>query len=446
MKHILLLCLCLLSYSTFAQPTLKPSIGIGSLPSNSDPICTIPVYTGDFDTVGHDKGDTIPDFTLYTPNGTAVNMQTALTTGKPVLLVNGSLTCPVFRGKIADINNIAATYNSNLQVYIVYTVEAHPTDPSPYSGTIWVTGQNQNAGILYPQPTTYGERKALVDTLTSNYSITPEILIDGPCNNWWASFGPAPNNAYLIDTNGVVFEKHGWFHKAPDDMYCAIDSLLGLTSNCSSFDNNGSFTFSYVNDTISYGSPGDILTVYSTLTNSSSTDNVVIDILRMQENIPINWATSMCIDVCLPTNVSQTQVTIPPSQSQSFTMYFYTDPNNGGLGNTEIGFRNANNFSNQYRRMFYSSTDKITSSPLIESDQSSFKISPTVSSSGVFQIELPIEFDGTLNIIDINGSLVESHLANKQMELDLGHLTNGLYWIQSYSSKEMTTKPIIIQK
>ena len=85
-------------------------------------------------------------------------------------------------------------------------MEAHPTTPSPYSGAIWTTNSNVQSSILHPQPTTYGERKALIDTLLSLGTVNPTILVDGPCNEFLSNFGPAPNNAYLIDTTGVIYE------------------------------------------------------------------------------------------------------------------------------------------------------------------------------------------------------------------------------------------------
>src|SRR5690242_20804593 len=101
-----LLLSCFLFYSTFAYSQLLPSIGIGSLPNDNDAVCNIPVYTGSFDNSGYFVGDTVPDFTLYDMNGDSVNLASVLNNGKPVLLVGGSYTCPVFRGTIDDINNM----------------------------------------------------------------------------------------------------------------------------------------------------------------------------------------------------------------------------------------------------------------------------------------------------------------------------------------------------
>jgi hypothetical protein len=215
-----------------AQVFLKPTIGSGSLPADASTICAIPTYTGNFNASGLQAGDTIPHFQLYDINGNAMDVLTVLQTGKPLLLIGGNYTCPIFRAKFSRINLAASTFPGQINIYVVYGVEAHPKSPdvSPYSGTNWVTGQNQNEGILYLQPTTYGGRKQMVSDMlaNTNYTLSVPLIIDGPCNSWWETFGPAPNNAYLIKPNGIVYKKHGWFDN-PDDIIADINALLAIT-------------------------------------------------------------------------------------------------------------------------------------------------------------------------------------------------------------------------
>src|SRR5688500_9836539 len=101
-------CMLLFFSSTLsiAQLNLLPSIGIGALPSDNDPVCYIPWYLGSFHTSGLQAGDTAYDFTLYNLNGDSLNLKDALSKGRPVLLVNGSYTCPVYRRKVQDINDV----------------------------------------------------------------------------------------------------------------------------------------------------------------------------------------------------------------------------------------------------------------------------------------------------------------------------------------------------
>src|SRR5687768_11128860 len=257
MKKILC-CAIFLPLLCVAQNFLKPSIGLSSIPGDNTAICAIPLYTGSFDSSGLQAEDTAFDFKLYSISGDSFLLSEKLSHGKPVLLIAGSYTCPVFRNKVAVINSIAATYAGQIEIAIVYTLEAHPTVISPYFGYINVTQANQNAGILYDQPHTYGERKTICGDLLQAMTVQVPVYLDGPCNSWWSMYGPAPNNAYLIDTNGIIFAKHGWFDRHPDnDIVCDIDSLLGA-GGCNSTPSNGTFILEQVSTTVS-GFPGEIL-------------------------------------------------------------------------------------------------------------------------------------------------------------------------------------------
>src|ERR1051326_6851448 len=100
----------IISAAAIAQPQLKPSIGLSALPGDNTSICT-PVCSGNysqngFANTGLQVGDTIPQFQFYTLNGTPYDAQSLLNTGKPLCIIAGSYTCPVWRGKISDINTL----------------------------------------------------------------------------------------------------------------------------------------------------------------------------------------------------------------------------------------------------------------------------------------------------------------------------------------------------
>ena len=229
-----------ISASLYAQLQLKPAIGPVSLPNDNDAICAITCSASswNFNTDGLLVGDTIPQFQFYSLNGTPADALSLLQTGKPLCIVAGSFTCPVWRGKIAALNTLVSTYNSQVNFLVVYVVEAHPNTPdvSPYSCQVWTTSQNQTDGVLYLQPTTYGGKKQIAADMMNNTctcipAINAPMVIDGPCNDFWLTFGPAPNNAYLINPlDGTVACKHGWFNQAPLNMATCIDSLLQVLS------------------------------------------------------------------------------------------------------------------------------------------------------------------------------------------------------------------------
>ncbi len=425
-------------FTTAAFGQTQPGIGLNALPADSDSICPIPVYTGSFDNTGYTVSDTVPDFTLYDLNGTAYNLSTLLQSGTPVLLISSSLTCPVYRGKIPVINQMASVYGSQLQIFIVYTVEAHPViDISPYSGTVWTTSSNQTENILFRQPVTYGERKAMVDTMLSLFTINVPVLIDGPCNNWWLNYGPAPNNAYLIDGNGRVVAKHGWFNKPPDNMFCSVDSLLGFNSGqCTSFGNNGNFSFALDLDSVEYGLPGQTLAIHATLTNTAANQNVVMDIIKRQVNIPAGWNTALCADICYAPTDDSIRITAPPLTVQPFIFYFYTDLT-PGQGMVRVLFRNAFNQQNRVLQNFYGLTNAtVITEPSVEED---FYFYPNPAGEQLI-------FYGNndyqrYTLINQNGAVERSGSTGRFLNLD--NLPSGLYYLQLEGENKIRTEKII---
>lgn len=346
-----------------AQPVLGPSIGLAGLPDRDDSICSIPVYTGAFEETGYRDGDSLPDFTLYTPSGQPVNLREQLLLGKPVVLIAGSYTCPVYRNRIPDIAGLQNRYGSMVSIFIVYTVEAHPkTDPSPYRGTEWTTAENVNAGILFRQPTTYGERLDMIAVMDSALTIPVPVLVDGPCNEWWTHFGPAPNNAYLIDTTGVVYAHHGWINRSPNDMSADIDSLLKGAPRGDGARGGGGFTLSVASTDTIAGRPGDILTAEASIVNNTAAP-VEILVKRLSVSIPPGWQSAMCMDLCYPPDADSAILVVAPGGHQTFNLYFYTD-SVPGAGSIRVGFRNNDSTANRFDVVFRGVTrQNISSAP-----------------------------------------------------------------------------------
>jgi hypothetical protein len=208
-------------------PRLRSAIGCASLPADSQS-----VYPERHSTLGDcfrspGVGDTIPDFTLFTAEGTAVRASDELARGTPLVMIAGSYSCPLFRDRLDSLNALVQRHGPAITVLVVYTVEAHPeADSCPYTDMRWPAGLVENDPVHCRQPATYGERREIVRTMLDTLSIVPRVVIDGPSNPWWWTFGPAPNNAYLIDTNGVVVLKQMFYAVPPDDLPKAVDRLL----------------------------------------------------------------------------------------------------------------------------------------------------------------------------------------------------------------------------
>jgi len=420
--YVLLLLLSLIFVLLKAQPA--PFIGLNALPQMGDPICSEPVFTGSFFTSGYAVGATVSDFKLYKINGDSVTLSQVLGGGKPVLLVSGSLTCPVFRNKLADIQQVATAYAGLLEVFIVYTIEAHPTDTSVYYGYINTTSQNQTDGILFPSPLNYGQRVALADTLIQKYGVSVPVLIDGTCNEWWKHYGPAPNNAYVIRPNGTVAIHHGWFDRSPRNIFCELDTFLGVTSGlCNMGSTSGGFTLNILNQ-VSTGSPGSVLYNYIDIINNSTQD-CEIDINKIQQMIPVGWKTAFCADICYSTQEDSIRILLLAGDTMHFSLDYFT----GAIpdtGNIRLGFRNVNNPSNQFA--FWTKGDTRTSTHAVD-------LAPTKDVVQVFPnpfnrcFSIPGKAFTPFSIWNSEGRQIQSGTTSEEGQICTEDITEGIYFL-----------------
>lgn len=430
----------LLGFNTSIQAQLLPSIGINTQPVNSTTLCYPPYYTGSYYTSGYQVGNTVNDFKLYSLLGDSLILSEELQNGKPVLLISGSLTCPVFRAKIPTINQVIATYGSSISVFVVYTIEAHPTDISVYSGNVNVTNQNINDNILFPNPTTYGDRKQLVDTMSDYVSLNAPVFIDGPCNEWWNNFGPAPNNSYLIDVNGVVVSKHGWFHKQPtDNIFCDLDNYLSVTSgSCITTTSPGHFSVNVLNN-MSYGTPGTTLYDHALIVNTQSVP-VTVTAQKVFEVLPGGWSASFCADVCYTANDYNISFVVPANDTLDFSMDFSTSmlSDSGKVG---VQFSNLNNSNNSFNFWFKASTypstgiNEVHSTPDLVFYPNPFNGSIKISSN---------DTNFELRILDVMGREMVS--LNQAQEIDTHAWPTGVYMIHYRSGNYHLTRKVILSR
>jgi hypothetical protein len=279
---------------------------------------------------------------------------------------------------------------------------------------------------LYPQPRTYGERKAIVQDMLDSMTTLAPVFLDGPCNNWWSTYGPAPNNSYLIDTNGIVVSKHGWFDRYPDNIYCAIDSLLGTSSgNCTSVGGNSDFTFQMTSNDTVYGVAGTTISVDGELTNTGS-DDILIYARRIANNMPAGWASSMCIDVCYSSSTDSTTFVLFADSVQPVHVYFYTSSAAAATGHVRLGFRNLDNLSNDTTFDAYG----ITTMPVgINSVniQNKFSVYPNPASSEI-KINLQLRNNFTVEIFNSFGESVMTE--HNQRSIDISRMKNGIYFLK----------------
>ena len=428
-----------------AQVQLLPSIGIGSLPNDTDSVCPIvPRAQGNPWTQVH-VGDTMADFTLWDINGDSVTLSEMLNSGKRVLMIAGSYTCPIFRNHMPDLNAVAAQFGNQIECFAVYEVEAHPTGSAqPSSGNL------NPSNPPYNQPNTYGERKSNLQDLLNgangppigNYIPVPvsvPIYIDGPCNEWWQYYN-GPNNAYLIDTNGVLFAYHNWFNNSnppngpSTNIWCDIDSLLGVNSGgCSQVTGlNGTFDFQLksTSTVTSYGNPGDVIDIFGELINTSN-DGVQVNIQRIMNNLPSNsWESSMCITFCLPASQDTTSAIIAANDTIDFSFHFFTDPVMGGsdTGRARVRFTNANGSQQAIMQPYRGITYTTTSS--IDKTFTKVLVYPNPS-DGTLYIESNFTEKSVVQITDLLGNTIKNIVVNKgENKIQIKNLPPNFYFVR----------------
>ena len=428
-----------------AQVQLLPSIGIGSLPNDTDSVCPIvPRAQGNPWAQVH-VGDTMADFTLWDINGDSVTLSEILNSGKRVLMVAGSYTCPIFRNHMSDLNAVAAQFGNQIECFAVYEVEAHPTGSAqPSSGNL------NPSNPPYNQPNTYGERKSNLQDLLNgangppagNYIPVPvsvPIYIDGPCNEWWQYYN-GPNNAYLIDTNGVLFASHNWFNNSnppngpSTNIWCDIDSLLGVNSGgCSQVTGlNGTFDFQLksTSTVTSYGNPGDVIDIFGELINTSN-DGVQVNIQRIMNNLPSNsWESSMCITFCLPASQDTTSAIIAANDTIDFSFHFFTDPVMVApdTGRARVRFTNANGSQQAIMQPYKGIT--YTSTSTVDETFTKVLVYPNPS-DGVLYIESDFTENSVLQITDLLGKSIKTIAVNKgENKIQIKNLPPNFYFVR----------------
>ncbi|MEP7248423.1 MAG: deiodinase-like protein [Spartobacteria bacterium] len=169
-------------------------------------------------------GEQVPDLTLHDLEGNQQRLS-RFWEKQPALLVTVSLSCGRTRQHIRALQRLARRFEKHINTVIIYIVEAHPVDvASPYSDGIWLTPLNEIAGIHCAQPRTLEERIELAEQLRSRFRLSTPMLVDALDDRAWRAFGSGPNVATLVQTDGRIAVKQGWFEAG--DMARAITALL----------------------------------------------------------------------------------------------------------------------------------------------------------------------------------------------------------------------------
>lgn len=93
-------------------------------------------------------------------------------------------------------------FRNQVEFFVVYVQEAHPTDG-------WQTESNVAEGILYRQHQSLDEREEVAHACSLDLQISIPILVEEMDNAIDEAYGAAPERLYVIDTDGRVAYKGG---------------------------------------------------------------------------------------------------------------------------------------------------------------------------------------------------------------------------------------------
>jgi hypothetical protein len=108
-------------------------------------------------------------------------------------------------------------YGKDVEFFIVYIREAHPTDGRQI-------GSNSREKILVKQPTTFEQRVDVAEQMCSKLDISIPTLIDGLDNAVGNAYSGMPDRLYLVGRNGKIAYKgdRGPFGFRPAELEEAI--------------------------------------------------------------------------------------------------------------------------------------------------------------------------------------------------------------------------------
>lgn len=156
---------------------------------------------------GPEPGDSAPDFKGATLDGETLRLSD-FEGKKNVLLLFGSVTCPMTAASIKGMNELYDQFRGDeIEFLFVYVREAHP-------------------GERVPAHNSTTEKKEAATLLRDTEELEMPVIVDDTRGSIHRKYSRMPNPAYLIDKSGHVAFRSKW--TKPGALESAIEELLEL--------------------------------------------------------------------------------------------------------------------------------------------------------------------------------------------------------------------------
>jgi acetyl esterase/lipase len=171
---------------------------------------------------GPQAGEKIPNATVYDLKGNDVPLS-SLWKDKPAVLVTASVTCPISVGSCPSLKPLALANSNEVNIAILYVKEAHPAEDGK-------TSSNRPLGArTHPQPETFEQKLQLANLFNREVDHGNKMYVDDLATTAAKILGAGPNIGLLINTDGKIVLRQGWFNAK--EMEAAINELSNKPVN-----------------------------------------------------------------------------------------------------------------------------------------------------------------------------------------------------------------------
>lgn len=135
-------------------------------------------------------GQVLPNVEVYLSNNTPQKLH-ELVSKKALLIVTGSLTCPMTLSSLPDLTELEVEFGTDISFVLLYVREAHP-------------GEN------HPQPQTFMRKLTNAETLSNNHNVSWPVIIDDMDGTLHNLLDTKPNSVHLINNQGQILFQSLW--------------------------------------------------------------------------------------------------------------------------------------------------------------------------------------------------------------------------------------------
>jgi len=170
----------------------------------------------DLQSTGPEPGSAVPDIQIMETNGRVFSPSQYK--GHVLVLEFGSMSCPVFRSHVQDMENLRSSEGPRAFFLVVYTREQFPAGDDNVE-------RNRSEGVNISQATSLDDRKAEALEAQRELRITIPMAVDAMDDSVSNAFGAFPNGAVVIGKDGNIAARQQWTNT--DTLRTAIDDAFG---------------------------------------------------------------------------------------------------------------------------------------------------------------------------------------------------------------------------